>query len=96
VRKPERTQPAQNAAHEAPEVPESPAPAPESPPLLAGQPVEWLALVKMEDEDYRVLRVVTDGIPPGVEIGERSVDHVEAQHRFDKAALDIFERVANQ
>src|SRR5574340_584541 len=47
-----------------------------------GASVEWLALAKHAEDDYRVLRLTTPGVPPRATAGEKCMDREEAEFRF--------------
>lgn len=55
--------------------------------------VTWIALVRAGEDDYRVVKALTEGIPPSAEVGERSLDTVEAEERFRVAAADLLDLV---
>lgn len=57
-----------------------------------GPTTTWLALVRVGEYDFRVLRLTTNGVPPRAVMGESSLDHVEAEERFRVAAADLFEQ----
>lgn len=55
--------------------------------------VTWIALVRVGEDDYRVVKALTEGIPTTAEVGERSLDTREAEERFRVAAADILDCV---
>jgi len=61
-----------------------------------GPPTEWLTLVQVDPEDFRVLRLVTRGVPPRAMLGESSADRAEAEDRFRAAAGDLFDRLERE